>query len=56
MTAINEAMREALRDIESRAATALATQPENSEEAERHLNKSLAGIELRAHSARLGLA
>ena len=55
MNATNEAMREALRDIESRAAAALHNQPENSDECGRHLlNKALAGIELKAATARRG--
>ena len=54
MTATNETMRAALREIESRAATALANQPNNSEQAKRHLNKALAVIELKAHVARWG--
>ena len=54
MSAANEAMREALRDIESRAAAALHNQPENSDECGRHLNKALAGIELKAATARRG--
>ena len=49
----NEAMREALREIENRAAAALHNQPEDTEQNARHLNKSLAGIEFRAHTARL---
>ena len=51
----NEAMREALREIENRAAAALHNQPEDTEQNARHLNKSLAGIELKAHVARFGL-
>jgi hypothetical protein len=54
MTATNDTMRAALRDIESRAATALHDQPENTEECGRHLNKALAGIELKAATARRG--
>lgn len=54
MTEENDTMRQALREIESRAATALADQPENTEECGRHLNKALAGIELKAHVARWG--
>ena len=54
MTQADETMRAALREIESRAATALANQPENSDERGRHLNKALAGIELKAHVARNG--
>ena len=54
MTATNEQMRAALREIESRAANALQSQPENTEECGRHLNKALAGIELKAHVARWG--
>ena len=54
MTATNELMRAALRDIEGRAAAALHNQPENSDECGRHLNKALAGIELKAHVARWG--
>lgn len=55
MTATNDTMRQALREIESRAADALANQPGDSEQAERHLNKALAGIELKAHTARWGI-
>ena len=47
-------MRAALREIESRAATALANQPNDAEACGRHLNKALAGIELKAHVARWG--
>lgn len=54
MTLANERMRAALREIESRAATALANQPNNTDECGRHLNKALAGIELSAHVARWG--
>lgn len=54
MTEKNETMRAALREIESRAANALQSQPENTEECGRHLNKALAGIELKAHVARWG--
>ena len=54
MTATNDRMRAALRDIEGRAAAALHNQPENSDECGRHLNKALAGIELKAHVARWG--
>ena len=45
MTATNDTMRAALREIESRAATALADQPGNADECGRHLNKALAVIE-----------
>lgn len=54
MTQENDTMRAALREIESRAATALANQPNNTDECGRHLNKALAGIELAAHVARWG--
>ena len=54
MTATNETMRAALREIETRAADALANQPSESDECGRHLNKALAGIELKAHVARWG--
>ena len=54
MTWANETMRTALREIESRAATALADQPGDEDECGRHLNKALAGIELKAHVARWG--
>ncbi len=54
MTATNDRMRAALRDIEGRATAALYNQPENSDECGRHLNKALAGIELKAHVARWG--
>jgi hypothetical protein len=50
----NEEMRAALREIENRAATALADQPGNADECGRHLNKALAVIELKAHVARCG--
>ena len=49
-----DAMRQALREIENRAATALHDQPENAEECAWHLNKALAVIELKAHVARWG--
>ena len=55
MTAKNESMRTALREIQNRAADALANQPDDSEQAERHFNKTLAGIELKAHTARWGI-
>ena len=54
MTEKNETMRAALRDIESRASAALRHQPENTDECGRHLEKALAGIELKAHVARWG--
>ena len=54
MTAKNDTMQAALREIENRAATALHDQPENTEECGRHLNKALAVIELKAHVARWG--
>ena len=54
MTWANERMRAALREIESGAATALANQPNNTDECGRHLNKALAVIELKAHVARWG--
>ena len=54
MTQEKERMRAALREIESRAATALANQPNDADECGRHLNKALAGIELKAHVARWG--
>lgn len=54
MTLENEIMRGALREIESRATTALANQPYNADECERHLNKALGAIELKAHVARWG--
>lgn len=50
----NEEMRTALREIENRAASALANQPNNADKCGRHLNKALAGIELKAHVARWG--
>lgn len=50
----NEEMRTALREIENRAAAALADQPGDADECGRHLNKALAGIELKAHVARWG--
>ena len=54
MTQENETMRAALREIESRAANALANQPNNADECGRHLNKALGAIELAAHVARWG--
>lgn len=54
MTRANEEMRTALREIENRAAAALANQPNNADECGRHLNKALAVIELKAHVARWG--
>ena len=54
MTQENEIMRGALREIENRAATALANQPNDADECGRHLNKALAVIELKAHVARWG--
>ena len=54
MTEKNERMRAALREIESRAASALANQPNDANECEWHLNKALALIELKAHVARWG--
>ena len=54
MTQENETMRAALREIESRAATALANQPNDADECGRHLNKALGAIELKAHVARWG--
>ena len=54
MNATNDRMRAALRDIEGRATAALHNQPETSDECGRHLNKALAGIELKAHVARCG--
>ncbi len=54
MTEKNETMRAALRDIEARVCAALQHQPNDSAQCERHLNKALAGIELKAHVARWG--
>ena len=54
MTATNDTMRAALREIENQAAAALANQPNNADECGRHLNKALAVIELKAHVARHG--
>ena len=54
MTQKNDTMLAALREIEARAATALANQPNDAEACGRHLNKALAGIELKAHVARWG--
>ena len=54
MTQKNDIMLAALREIESLAATALANQPNDAEACGRHLNKALAGIELKAHVARWG--
>lgn len=54
MTEKNDTLRQALRDIEGRAAAALANQPGDADECGRHLNKALAGIELAAHVARWG--
>ena len=50
----NDTMLAALREIEARAATALANQPNDTDACGRHLNKALAGIELKAHVARWG--
>ena len=55
MTQENDTMRAALREIQNRAADALADQPSESDECGRHLNKALAGIELKAHTARWGI-
>lgn len=54
MTQENDNMLEALREIEARAANALANQPNDEDACGRHLNKALAGIELKAHVARWG--
>lgn len=54
MTQENETMRAALREIESRAATALANQPNESDECGRHLNKAIGAIEVKAREARKG--
>ena len=54
MTQENETMRAALREIENRAAAALADQPGDADECGRHLKKALAVIELKAHVARWG--
>ena len=54
MTQENDIMIAALREIEARAANALANQPNDADECGRHLNKALAGIELAAHVARCG--
>ncbi len=54
MTEKNETMRAALRDIEGRAAAALANQPGESDECGRHLNRALGAIELKAHVALWG--
>lgn len=48
----NVGKRESLKAIEQTVVTALANQPENEEECERILNRALASIELRAHTAR----
>lgn len=48
----NIGKRESLKAIEQTVVTALANQPENEEECERILNRALASIELRAHTAR----
>lgn len=55
MEATNERYREILREVGERAANALATQPENPNQAFVHLDKALAGIELRVYTARRGL-
>lgn len=54
MTQENDTMRAALREIESLAATALANHPNDADECGRHLNKAIAGIELKAHVALWG--
>ena len=54
MTHENDIMIAALLEIEARAANALANQPNDAEACGRHLNKALAGIELKAHVARWG--
>lgn len=54
MTEKNDTLRQALREIESGAAAALANQPGESDECGRHLNKALGAIELKAHVARWG--
>ena len=54
MTQENDTMLAALREIEARAATALANQPNDADACGRHLNKALAVIELKAHVARWG--
>ena len=55
MTDKAEAMRAALREIEHEAAFALQHQEEDAERGRRHLDRTLAGIELTAHVARWGL-
>ena len=54
MTEKNETMRQALREIESRAATALANQPDDADECGRHLDKAIGAIEVKAREARKG--
>lgn len=54
MTQENEILRAALREIESRAATALANQPDDADECGRHLNKAIGAIEVKAREARKG--
>lgn len=54
MTHENDTMIAALCEIEARAATALANLPNDADACGRHLNKALAGIELKAHVARWG--
>ena len=49
MIATNETLREALRAIEAKAATALANQPHDELEAQRELDKALADIIRVAH-------
>lgn len=54
MTETNDTLRQALREIEYEAAFALQHQEENAERCRRHLDRTLAGIELTAHVARWG--
>lgn len=55
MEIMNEQFRKVLREVEARAANALAHQPEDPRENFCHLNKALAGIELRVYCARRGI-
>lgn len=51
----NEKMLETLREIDAVVSSALRDQPEENEHLRRHLNKTLAQIELKAHESRHGL-
>lgn len=51
MTSTNEIMRAALREIENRAAVALANQPNETDECGRHLKNAISGITVASHIA-----